>query len=101
MEVRLVKEFCLCMDQHHLEKSNINFVKKGLEEYTKTDEGAVYGLVDSLCRKILRAIPEELREQVEEELGIRIDGQLSPPMSYILEENMMETFRTTSKKNLF
>jgi len=83
-------------------KSQLSILlKKGLERYTCTDEGAVYALVDSPMQEDpLLAIPDELRPQVEEELGIKIDGQLSPPMSYILEEQYDGNFLNLPVKRI-
>lgn len=61
--------------------------KRGLEEYSKTPEGAVYRLIgtpmneDPLC-----AVPHELRKQVSEYIGSEIVGELSPLAQQLLEE---------------
>lgn len=62
-------------------------IKRGLERYSRTDEGATYALVDSpFYENPLWAIPEELRERLRDEYGIRIQGELSPVTRKILQE---------------
>lgn len=62
-------------------------LKRGLEKYSKTDEGAIYALADSpMHEDPMCAIPNDMRKDVESELGIVIQGQLSPYMSHILKE---------------
>ncbi len=68
-------------------------LKRGLEEYTKTDAGAVYALADSpMFEDPLCAIPHELRESLKKDYGLRIDGQLSPYMDFILREKYGSNF---------
>ena len=68
-------------------------LKKGLEKYTKGKEGAVYSLSESpMHEDPLVAIPNDLREAVEAELSLSIDGQLSPYMSYVLSEKYEGNF---------
>ena len=64
-------------------------IKRGLEEYSKTEEGQVWALLDSpMHEDPMVAIPNSARSEVEEDLKITIDGQLSPAMTYILKENV-------------
>lgn len=68
-------------------------LKRGLEEFSKTDDGAAYRLVgtpmneDPLC-----AIPHELRKQVSEYIGSEIIGELSPLAQSILEQQHQGKF---------
>ncbi|MAG40243.1 protein prkA [Candidatus Pacearchaeota archaeon] len=62
-------------------------LKRGLEAFTKTDEGVVYSLANSpMHEDPLCAIPHELRGQFLDTYGIKIDGQLSPYMDLILKQ---------------
>lgn len=55
----------------------VSGLKRMLEEYSKTDEGAMYGIKGcELHEEPLHLIPEELRPDLEEQLGIRIEGDL-------------------------
>lgn len=63
-------------------------LKRGLEAFSKTDEGAIYALSDSpMHEDPLCAIPESLRGRFKSDHGILIKGQLSPLMSMILEKD--------------
>ncbi|ELK39688.1 serine protein kinase [Brevibacillus agri BAB-2500] len=57
----------------------VTMLKRGLEEYSRTDEGAVYALEGCpMQEEPLHLIPHELRPEIEEELGIKIEGELTP-----------------------
>ena len=50
-------------------------LKKGLEKYSRTDEGAVYAIKGSpMHEEPLHLIPEELRASFKEQFGIHIEG---------------------------
>ncbi len=54
-------------------------LKKGLEKYSRTDEGAVYAIKGSpMHEEPLHLIPEELRASFKEQFGIHIEGDLDP-----------------------
>lgn len=68
-------------------------LKRGLEEYSKTDEGAIYRLTDSpMHEDPLCAIPHELRSKVEEYLDTKIVGELSPLTQLVLEKEYDSKF---------
>ena len=68
-------------------------LKRGLEEFSKTDEGRIFKLSDSpMSEDPLTAIPLELRDSIMSEYGIQIKGQLSPVMDLILEEKYNGNF---------
>jgi serine protein kinase len=57
----------------------VNGTKRGIEEYTKTDEGAVYAIKGCpMHEEPLHLIPKDLRPMLEEKYGLRIDGDLCP-----------------------
>lgn len=65
-------------------------LKNGLEEWTRTADGAVYALKDSpMQENPLNAVPVGLRKKFREKYGIKIDplARLSPLMQKILEED--------------
>lgn len=65
----------------------VSLLKRGLEEYTLTDEGAVYAIKGCpMHEDPLHLIPVHLRKEFEEEYGIRIEGNLSPLNLMRLEE---------------
>jgi serine protein kinase len=54
-------------------------LKRGLEEYSRTDEGALYAIKGSPLRENpLNLVPTSLRAQFRETYGVDIDGELSP-----------------------
>lgn len=64
----------------------VTLLKRGLEQYSKTEEGAVYAIKGCpMHEDPLHLIPEHLREDFFEEFGIRIEGSLSPLNTMRLE----------------
>ncbi|WP_174615124.1 PrkA family serine protein kinase [Virgibacillus ihumii] len=65
----------------------VTMLKRGLETYSRTDEGAVYAIKGCpMHEDPLHLIPKHLREDFYEEYGIRIEGSLSPLNSMKLEK---------------
>ncbi|MFB1081495.1 PrkA family serine protein kinase [Jeotgalibacillus sp. JSM ZJ347] len=57
----------------------VTLLKRGLEQYTRTDRGAVYAIKGCpMHEDPLHLIPEALREDFFKEYGVRIEGHLSP-----------------------
>jgi len=57
----------------------VTLLKKGLEQYSRTSRGAVYAIKGCPMQEDpLHLIPDELRSEVEKELGVRIEGDLCP-----------------------
>ncbi|RAP20927.1 hypothetical protein C2W59_03755 [Bacillus pumilus] len=62
-------------------------LKRGLEEYSLTDHGAVYAIKGCpMHEDPLHLIPQNLREDFYREYGIRVQGNLSPLNMMRLEE---------------
>src|SRR5688572_27711574 len=54
-------------------------LKRGLEEYSRTDEGALYAIKGSPMRENpLNLVPTSLRAQFRDTYGVDISGELSP-----------------------
>ncbi|HWZ63251.1 MAG TPA: hypothetical protein VNX02_09535, partial [Steroidobacteraceae bacterium] len=54
-------------------------LKRGLEEYSRTDEGALYAIRGSPLRENpLNLIPTSLRPEFRERYGVAVQGELSP-----------------------
>src|SRR2546421_147385 len=54
-------------------------LKRGLEEYSRTDEGALYAIRGSPLRENpLNLIPTSLRAEFRDRYGVHIGGELSP-----------------------
>jgi serine protein kinase len=65
----------------------VNLLKRGLEEWTKTEGGAVYAIKDCpMHEEALHLIPHELRAEIEKHYGIYIEGDLCPQCRYALEK---------------
>jgi serine protein kinase len=65
----------------------VTMLKRGLEQYSRTEEGAVYAIKNCpMHEDPLHLIPAHLREDFYEEYGIRIEGSLSPLNTMQLEK---------------
>ncbi len=65
----------------------VALLKRGLEVYSRTDRGATYAIQGCpMQEEPLHLIPRELRQEVEEELGVRIEGELCPVCQLKLEQ---------------
>ncbi|WP_025681888.1 PrkA family serine protein kinase [Paenibacillus maysiensis] len=57
----------------------VTLLKRGLEKFSRTDQGAVYAIEGCpMHEDPLHLIPHELRPDFEKELGVRIEGNLCP-----------------------
>jgi serine protein kinase len=64
----------------------VTMLKRGLEEYTRTEGGAVFAIKDCpMHEEPLHLIPHELRAEIEKHYGIYIEGDLCPQCRYALE----------------
>jgi serine protein kinase len=64
----------------------VTMLKRGLEEYTRNEVGAVYAIKDCpMHEEPLHLIPQELRAEIEKHYGIYIEGDLCPQCRYTLE----------------
>jgi serine protein kinase len=64
----------------------VNMLKRGLEEWTKNEGGAVYAIKDCpMHEEPLHLIPHQLRAEIEKHYGIYIEGDLCPQCRYALE----------------
>jgi serine protein kinase len=64
----------------------VTMLKRGLENWTRTDQGAVYAIKDCpMHEEPLHLIPAELRPEIERHYGLYIEGELCPQCRYNLE----------------
>ena len=64
----------------------VNMLKRGLEDWTRTEGGAVYAIKDCpMHEEPLHLIPHQLRSEVEKHYGIYIEGDLCPQCRYALD----------------
>ena len=77
-------------------------LKRGLEQFSKKDAGAIYALSESPMQEDpLWAIPLEMRAQFEEDYGIKIDGHLSPYMEHVLADKYDGNFLKLPVERIF
>ncbi len=64
----------------------VTLIKKGMERFSRTDEGAVYAIVGCpMHEEPLHLVPEELRADFKKEYGVYIEGELCPVCRYRLK----------------
>jgi serine protein kinase len=64
----------------------VSLLKRGLEQYTRSDAGAVYAIAGCpMHEEPLHLVPEALRPELEREYGIYIEGELCPRCRYDLQ----------------
>ena len=64
----------------------VNMLKRGLEDWTKNEAGAVYAIKDCpMHEEPLHLIPHQLRAEIEKHYGIYIEGDLCPQCRYALD----------------
>jgi len=57
----------------------VSMLKRGLERYSRTENGAVFGIKHCpMHEEPLHLIPKELRSEFEKEYGVYIEGELCP-----------------------
>ncbi|HYV06771.1 MAG TPA: protein prkA, partial [Blastocatellia bacterium] len=64
----------------------VTMLKRGLERWSRTADGAVYSIKDCpMHEEPLHLIPPELRPEIEKHYGLYIEGELCPQCRYNLE----------------
>uniref|UniRef100_UPI00355634B1 PrkA family serine protein kinase n=1 Tax=Alicyclobacillus tolerans TaxID=90970 RepID=UPI00355634B1 len=59
--------------------SLVSLLKRGLENYSRTQRGAMYAIVGCpMQEEPLHLVPAGMRKEVSEELGVHIEGELCP-----------------------
>ena len=85
----------------------VSMLKRGLEKYSRSDEGGVYAIKGCpMHEEPLHLIPEELREDIYKDYGVYIEGDLCPACRQMVRdtyqgkiENVMVERVTFSEKN--
>ncbi len=82
--------------------SLVTLIKRGLEEYSRTDEGAIYAIKGSpIHESPLNLVPYSKRAEFEETYGVRIEGELSPYTRTILEQEYEGDFTRVPVERVF
>jgi serine protein kinase len=77
-------------------------LKRGLETYTQTDEGAVYAIADCPQHEDpLHLMPHPLRKDFQADTGIHIEGELCPLCALHLREQYQGDIYRVPVKRLF
>jgi serine protein kinase len=77
-------------------------LKRGLEVYTQTDEGAIYAIADCPQHEDpLHLMPHPLRKDFQAETGIHIEGELCPLCAVHLREHYQGDIYRVPVKRLF
>ena len=64
----------------------VELIKQALEDYTRTDEGAVYAIAGCpMQEEPLHLIPDSLRPVLKDQYGIEIEGDLNSRNRYLLK----------------
>jgi serine protein kinase len=65
----------------------VTLLKRGLEQHTRTDEGAIYAIKGCpMHEEPLHLVPDVMRPEIFREHGIYIEGDLCPHCRVMLEE---------------
>jgi len=82
--------------------SVVILLKRALEEYSHTDEGALYALQGSpLNETPLSLIPASMRPKFRETYGIDLEGQLTPHSQATLDDNYAGDFMQYPVERIF
>ena len=82
--------------------SAVILMKRGLEEYSHTDEGALYALQGSpLHESPLNLVPASLRAKFRETYGVELTGELSPHSQVRLDDEFHGDFMQFPVERIF
>lgn len=82
----------------------VTLIKSGLEDWSRTEDGAIYGLSESpMHENPLNAVPNGLRKKFREDYNIKIDpeAKLSPYMQTVLDEQYGGDWLTLPVERIF
>ncbi|GAV25446.1 protein PrkA [Carboxydothermus islandicus] len=80
----------------------VTLLKRGLEKYSRTEEGALYAIKGCpMHEEPLHLIPKELREDFEKEFGVYIEGELCPRCQVMLEEEYQGNIEEVRVERIF
>lgn len=72
----------------------VTMLKRGLERYSRTEEGAVYAIKDCpMHEEPLHLVPEELRADFKRQFGVHIEGELCPVCQWKLRHEWGENIQ--------
>lgn len=97
------KRFLLLFGPPSSGKSNlVAMLKDAFEEWSKTDEGALYGIEGCpMNEEPLHAIPRSMRDKVAADLGVKIEGELCPVCAHRLQGEFNGDFTKFRAKRIY
>ncbi len=82
--------------------SLVTLLKRGLEEYSRADEGALYAIKESpIHESPLLLIPHGKRDEFQASYGVLIEGELSPYTRTILDDKYDGDFTQMPVQRIF
>lgn len=80
----------------------VNILKRTLEAYSRTEQGAVYAIADCPIHETpLHLIPEHMRNDFKQEFGVTIEGQLCPVCLYNLDTKYGSDIASVPVKRIY
>lgn len=80
----------------------VAMLKRGLEKFSRTDEGAVYGIKGCpMHEEPLHLIPKDLRLEIQELYDVYIEGELCPSCRMMLEEEYGGNIENVAVERVF
>lgn len=80
----------------------VDLLKAGLEAYTRSEQGAVYGIEGCpMNEEPLHLIPPGMRKDIEREHGLYIEGELCPVCAWRLKNEHNGDFTKFSVRRVF
>lgn len=80
----------------------VTLIKKGLERYSKSDDGALYAIKGCpMHEEPLHLIPEDLREEFKSQFGVYVEGDLCPVCRYRLEHEWSNNIHAVPVHRIF
>lgn len=80
----------------------VAMLKRGLERFSRTTEGAVYGIKGCpMHEEPLHLIPKDLREEFKQEYGVYIEGELCPSCRMMVETELKGNIEKVTVERVF
>lgn len=80
----------------------VTMLKRGLEQFSRTDKGKIFAISGCpMQEEPLKLVPLELRKEVEEELGVKIEGNLCPSCQLRLKEQYNNQIENVMVERIF
>ena len=77
----------------------VTLLKRGLEKYSRTSDGAVYAIRDCpMHEDPLHLVPEDLRADIERDYGVYIEGDLCPRCRWNLSHTLRRENRARANQ---